>query len=208
MELRVATHKIQDEDFDRGVSQVLLSPKHKGGVRVDAGFNKAVSDSSLERYFAPNKMSDSINLGVVDSALLPTRMFYSTFSDQARLWLNEESSTNEDIRETFDTEAKQCLQQHGIDVRDKALTTASARAAISASLKADRRAKVHEERISQLMLDTKLRQNYFKQISEAVNQHKENPALFYSRLNAHIQQVFEDAYMDKLTNIFQASKDT
>ena len=55
-------------------------------------------------------------------ALLPTRHYYDRFGDHVRLWINEQSTTQDDLRMYFDVEAKEALHEQGIDVRDRALT--------------------------------------------------------------------------------------
>jgi len=42
-----------------------------------------------------------VNLDVVENAMLPTRFYYEKFTDQVRLWINEESTTSEEIRKDF-----------------------------------------------------------------------------------------------------------
>jgi hypothetical protein len=48
---------------------------------------------------------------VVEHALLPTKMYFDKFSDQVRLWINEESTTQSYIREGFDEQAKEALRE-------------------------------------------------------------------------------------------------
>ena len=45
----------------------------------------------------------------MEHALLPTRHHYMRFSDQVRLWINEESTVQDDLRKYFDYEAKEAL---------------------------------------------------------------------------------------------------
>lgn len=89
-----------------------MKPKVKGArEKVAAAFNKKVNDSDLIKYFEESKWSKEINLGIVENALLPTRHHYQRFSDQVRLWLNEESTTQSKIRDDFDMEAKEALRE-------------------------------------------------------------------------------------------------
>ena len=97
---------------------------------------KVLSDAALESYFEPSKYL--MNVDVVENALLPTRMHYERFSDQVRLWINEESSTQPQVREAFDEQAKEALREQGIDVRDKALTFESARNHLAGKLAMER----------------------------------------------------------------------
>jgi hypothetical protein len=89
-----------------------MKPKVKGARdKAAAPFNKKVKDSDLAKYFEESKWSKEINVGIVENALLPTRHYYQRFSDQVRLWLNEESTTQSRIRDDFDLEAKHALRE-------------------------------------------------------------------------------------------------
>jgi len=89
-----------------------MKPKVKGARdKAAAPFNKKVKDSDLDKYFEESKWSKEINVGIVENALLPTRHYYQRFSDQVRLWLNEESTTQSRIRDDFDLEAKHALRE-------------------------------------------------------------------------------------------------
>ena len=167
MELNVAFNKIQDKDFDLGVAEVLMKPKSKNAAYKTApAWDKNVKESDLVRYFDPSKWSEQVNLGIVENALLPTRHFYERFTDQVRLWLNEESSTNEMIRKEFDIAAKESLKEQGIDVRDKALTPRTARDHLRAKLAKEHVEEVFDHRSTQLMTDLTLRGEYFGKIKE------------------------------------------
>jgi hypothetical protein len=69
-------------------------------------------------------------LDVVEKAMLPTRWYYKDFSDQVRLWINESSTPQSEVRQYFDRELKEALKAQGIDLRDRALTIESAREAL------------------------------------------------------------------------------
>jgi hypothetical protein len=89
-----------------------MKPKVKGARdKAAAPFSKKVKDSDLDKYFEESKWSKEINVGIVENALLPTRHYYQRFSDQVRLWLNEESTTQSRIRDDFDLEAKHALRE-------------------------------------------------------------------------------------------------
>jgi hypothetical protein len=60
-----------------------------------------VKESEIDKYFEPSAHSKSIDVDVVEHALLPTKMYYERFSDQVRLWINEESTTQPHIRDTY-----------------------------------------------------------------------------------------------------------
>lgn len=125
-EINVALNKIQDAEFDQGVAQVLLKPGNSS-ASPDM-FSKTVSDQQVDSYFQPNKWSEEVQLDVVEKAMLPTRFYYEKYSDQVRLWINEDSTPQPDVREHFDAELKEALREQGIDLRDRALTIESARA--------------------------------------------------------------------------------
>lgn len=59
-------------------------------------------------------------------------------------------------------EAKEALKEHGIDVRDKALNPKIARNHLAAKLAQENYNRVFSQRSEQLMVDTKLREGYFK----------------------------------------------
>lgn len=44
-----------------------------------------------------------------------------------RLWINEETTPQIEVREHFEHELKESLREQGIDIRDRALTIESAR---------------------------------------------------------------------------------
>ena len=47
-----------------------------------------------------------------------------------RLWINEDSTPQGEVRNTFEPELKEALREQGIDLRDRALTIESARDAL------------------------------------------------------------------------------
>lgn len=102
-EMNVALNKIQDKEFDLGVKEILLKP-HKGEHK-NPGFNNNVSDDQVLSFFEENKYKKDIEVGIVSNALLPTRFYFDKYSDQVRLWINEESTTLPHVREFFEMEA-------------------------------------------------------------------------------------------------------
>ena len=74
----------------------------------------------------------------------------------------------DEIRSSFDIEAKEALQEQGIDVRDRGLTMQSAREHLAGKLGQERRDAVQAERAKQLMTDEKLKQKYFLEIAQEV----------------------------------------
>ena len=65
-----------------------------------------------------------------------------------RLWINEESTPQPEVRATFDYELKEALQEQGIDLRDRALTIESARDAMYQKEFIQRRFQAFEERVN------------------------------------------------------------
>lgn len=82
----------------------------------------------MNSFFAPNKFTEAVELDIVEKALLPTRQYYHDWSDQVRLWVNEESTPQSEVRTHFEFELKQALQAKGIDIRDRAMDIPTARA--------------------------------------------------------------------------------
>lgn len=74
-EINVALNKIQDKEFDLGVSEVLLKP-HTPATPVNPGFAKNISADQVNSYFQPNKWTNEVKLDLVEKALLPTRFYY------------------------------------------------------------------------------------------------------------------------------------
>jgi hypothetical protein len=72
------------------LQQVLLRPNQER--RANPGFRRDVSPKEVKSYFEPNKHANDIKLELVENSLLPTRFYYEKFSDQVRLWLNEDST--------------------------------------------------------------------------------------------------------------------
>lgn len=66
---------------------------------------------NLDSYFEGADWAKDISVGAMAHALLPTRHYYQRFSDQVRLWINEESTHQDDLRSFFDFEAKEALQE-------------------------------------------------------------------------------------------------
>jgi hypothetical protein len=85
-------------------------------------FRKNITNDEVLKFFAKNKHSEAVQLDVVENAMLPARFYYDEFTDHVRLWLNQASTTQQEVRETFHEELQMTLRKAGIDVRDRALT--------------------------------------------------------------------------------------
>lgn len=91
---------------------MLMNPKEKRGQKHPnaAGYPSQPSKShDLESYFEGAPWASNISVGAMRHALLPTRHYYERFSDQVRLWINEESTHQDELRAGFDIEAKEAL---------------------------------------------------------------------------------------------------
>lgn len=112
MEVNVASKMIETEEFDIGVKQVLMTQKANKGQKFPnaAAYPEKPSRShNLDSYFEGATWAKNISVGSMAHALLPTRHFYQRFGDQVRLWINEESTSHDEIRSSFDVEAKEAL---------------------------------------------------------------------------------------------------
>jgi hypothetical protein len=57
-EINVALNKIQDSEFEQGVSEILLKPSpHPVNPSL---FSKTVSDDQVASYFQPNKWTEEV----------------------------------------------------------------------------------------------------------------------------------------------------
>ena len=125
MELNVALNKALDSETELGVRTILMKPKtiHP----INPGFRKNVSDQEVLGFFEENKFAKQIDLGIVENALLPTRHFFEKFSDSVRVFINETSSPQEEVREAVELEIKDALRAEGINMLDKTVTIPLAR---------------------------------------------------------------------------------
>ena len=63
----------------------------------------------------------------MENSLLPTRHFFEKFSDSVRVWINESSTPQPEVRDAIELEVKEVLRANGIDLRDKTVTVPMAR---------------------------------------------------------------------------------
>ena len=121
MELNVALNKVADSDFELGVKEVLMKPPN-AKVKKNPGFKREVTPLEVDSYFQENKLASQIDLDVVENSLLPTRAFFKEFEDSVRLWVNETSTHQGDVRTAVPVEIQDALRTRGIDLRDKTIT--------------------------------------------------------------------------------------
>ena len=73
----------------------------KPGRSGQPDFKRQIPDEQVKSFFEKNKWTDEVHLDVVEKALLPSRFYYEKFSDQVRLWINEESTPQIEVRHSF-----------------------------------------------------------------------------------------------------------
>ena len=66
---------------------------------------KEVTEEQLLPYFETPALIEGLDIGIVSKALLPVRHFYKTYNDHTRLWLNEQSTPQELIRDDYEKQA-------------------------------------------------------------------------------------------------------
>jgi len=208
MELNVALNKVEDSDFELGVREVLMKPTKVSrlGMRPNPGFKSLISDSEVDSYFRDNKFASKIDLDIVENSLLPTRHFFKRFSDSMRVYINETSSPQEEIREAVKIEIEEGLRAEGIDIRDKTVTVPMARDYIDRKLKRENQHNELMRRSTQMVTDKKLRQWYFDGINQELLKMEDKKG-FYSIVNEKIHKIFENAYFERLNMIYEKSKE-
>ena len=64
------------------------------------------------------------------------------------------------------------------------------------------------ERMEQMFRDTKLRASYFEKVDKEINKLKEMPREeFQNTVDDCVMKVFEEAYIERLTKMFDKSKE-
>ncbi len=53
---------------------------------------------------------------------MPTRHYFNTHTDSLRIYVNETSTNQEEVRDAVEMEIKEVLRYQGIDLRNKTLT--------------------------------------------------------------------------------------
>lgn len=106
MELNVALNKVKDDDFALGVQQVLMKPNvySDHAKRANPGFSTDVSDDLVNSYFEENAFASKVDLDIVQGALLPTRHFFEKFADSVRIYINETSTPQAEVRDAVAAE--------------------------------------------------------------------------------------------------------
>jgi hypothetical protein len=91
-------------------------------ARSNPGFLKIVPNELVESYFKQNEYAKKIDLDIIENSLLPTRHYFNTHTDSLRIYINETSTNQEDVRDAVEMEIKEVLRHQGIDLRNKTLT--------------------------------------------------------------------------------------
>jgi hypothetical protein len=73
--------------------------------------------------------------------LLPTRHFFKRFPDSVRIYLNETSTPQEDVREAVRIEIEDILRAEGIDIKDKTVNVPMAREFIDRKVRQENQQK-------------------------------------------------------------------
>ena len=71
--------------------------------------------------------------------MLPTRHFFNRFSDSVRVWINETSTPQEDVREAVHVEIEDAFREEGIDIRNKTVTVPMAREQLDKKVRTERK---------------------------------------------------------------------
>lgn len=61
------------------------------------------------------------------------------------------------------------------------------------------------DRLNRLVSDEKLRDRYYGNIKSEIQKLDENPTSFYKLINSQIQELFENAYLEKLNKVYEKS---
>lgn len=160
----------------------------------------------MDSYFETNKYAAGIDLDIVENSLLPTRHFFERFSDSVRVFINETSSPQEEIRDAVKLEVEECLRAEGIDIRDKTVTVPMAREYIDKKVRMESQFDEMMRRSSQLATDKKLRHWYFEGINVELLKLEDKKG-FYSLVNSNIHKIFERAYFERLNLVYEKSKE-
>lgn len=71
----------------------------------------------------------------------------------------------------------------------------------------ERTIEAYGDRLKTFMHDDKLKERYFNQARNEIQKFKDQPKIFYEKVNEKIQQIFENAYLEKLSMVYEKSKE-
>ena len=192
MEVNVISNLLQraQENFEGAVRTRLMRPIRSGMKQKVNPFNKANEKiKDIDSFFEPQPWAKNINIDTVKYALLPTRQYYHRFADVVRLWINEESTPQPEVRSHFDEEARLALRGLGVDLRDQNLSMQSAREHLYTKIAVQRRAEVERERMEQVMYDRKLNEEYYDRVRKEMRKMFDSKD-FDKKIDDMIERVF------------------
>lgn len=204
MELNASLNKINDSDFEKGVTCVLLTAKEN---HVYPGFDRNVSDARAEAYLQENPLASQIDLDIVDNSLLPTRHFFEEYTDSLRVYINETSSPQARVREAVELEINDVLRKAGINALDKTMNVPMAREYIQKKIKRENYEGEFFRRSMHMVRDKKLRRNYYDKLDTELAALEADQDRFYELVNGNVAAIFEDAYLKRLQTIMDKSKE-
>jgi len=137
---------------------------------------------------------------------LPTRHFARKYPDSVRIYINETSDPQEDVRDGVDIEIREALRAEGIDIRNKTITVPMARDYIMRKHKLEEKRNEQMRRATQLVTDEKMRTMYYDKVEKELKNF-ENENYFYQVVNNKVQKIFEEAYIERLSNIYDKQKE-
>jgi len=137
---------------------------------------------------------------------LPTRHFARKYPDSVRIYINETSDPQEDVRDGVDIEIREALRAEGIDIRNKTITVPMARDYIMRKHKLEEKRNEQMRRATQLVTDEKMRTMYYDKVDKELKNF-ENENYFYQVVNNKVQKIFEEAYIERLSNIYDKQKE-
>ena len=74
-------------------------------------------------------------------------------------------------------------------------------------VRAERKAEELGRRVSQFVTDKTLRTQYFGQVQTELNKLEQDPKSFYDLVNKMTNEVFENAYLERLRMVYEKSKE-
>lgn len=137
---------------------------------------------------------------------MPTRHFARKYPDSVRIYINETSDPQEDVRDGVDIEIREALRAEGIDIRNKTITVPMARDYIMRKHKLEEKRNEQMRRATQLVTDEKMRTMYYDKVEKELKNF-ENENYFYQVVNNKVQKIFEEAYIERLSNIYDKQKE-
>lgn len=140
--------------------------------------------------------------------MLPVKHYYKEFPDTIRLYINEQSTNQREVRFGWDYDLKEQLRVLGVDIRDTTVEIAKVRDHLSRVLKASRYIQDRAERQLQLAATPKMRQQYLDKMTAAIEAETAQKDQLIKKMNALVQKQFEDAFLNHIKMIYDQCKET